>query len=58
MACAFFDGCHLYEHADPPSVSTRKGHLDFSITAAMRSATSLGQLIYWFEEVSFDGMPV
>jgi 1,4-alpha-glucan branching enzyme len=56
---AFFDGCHLYEHADPRIGEHKEwGTLIFNYSRNEVRNFLVANLIYWFEEFHIDGIRV
>ena len=56
---AFFDGCHLYEHADPRIGEHKEwGTLIFNYSRNEVRNFLVANLVYWFEEFHIDGIRV
>ena len=56
---AFFDGCHLYEHADPKIGEHKEwGTLIFNYSRNEVRNFLVANLVYWFEEFHIDGIRV
>ncbi len=56
---AFFDGCHLYEHADPRIGEHKEwGTLIFNYSRNEVRNFLVANLIFWFEQFHIDGIRV
>ena len=56
---AYFDGCHLYEHADPRIGEHKEwGTLIFNYSRNEVRNFLVANLVYWFEEFHIDGIRV
>ena len=56
---AFFDGCHLYEHADPKIGEHKEwGTLIFNYSRNEVRNFLVANLVYWFEQFHIDGIRV
>ncbi|MCP9818123.1 1,4-alpha-glucan branching protein GlgB [Synechococcus sp. Cruz-9H2] len=56
---AFFDGCHLYEHADPRIGEHKEwGTLIFNYSRNEVRNFLVANLVFWFEEFHIDGIRV
>ena len=56
---AYFDGTHLYEHADPRRASTPTGSAPSSTTAATRyAAFCISSALFWLDRYHADGLRV
>ena len=59
LGLAYFDGTHLYEHADPRRASTRTGAATSSTTAGTRCGASCSRRrMFWLDKYHIDGLRV